>query len=116
VSRHEAGGTLGPTLTDVPPHADNPLGSHKVEAEWLNRQQRAAYHSVAGQPSAALLQAQLEGREPWVVRTDPLTLLDFIDARVREIDAERNRLSMLKGQLQLAGVTLLVDDIRRVLG
>lgn len=63
------------------------------------------YHSVAGQPAAALQGA-----------VAALTLVDFIEARVREIDAERLRLMMLKEQLTLAGVSLAVEDIRRVLG
>lgn len=62
------------------------------------------YHSVAGQTAAALQAIK------------PLTLLDFIDSRVREIDAERNRLSMLREQLTSAGLSVSVDDIRRVLG
>lgn len=63
-----------------------------------------AYHSVAGQPAAAL------------ANLAPLGLVDFIDARVREIDAERNRLSMLKDQLLAADCNPDVDVIRRVLG
>lgn len=66
---------------------------------------REAYHSVAGQPSQAL-----------IPRTEPLTLLDFIDARLREIAAEHERLHMLKHQLVTSGVSLSVDDVRRVLG
>lgn len=62
------------------------------------------YHSVAGQTAAALQALK------------PLMLLDFIDSRVREIDAERNRLSMLREQLTSAGLSVSVDDIRRVLG
>lgn len=65
---------------------------------------RAQYQSVAGQPAAALQ------------RTEPLTLVDFIDARLREIGAEHERLHMLKQQLVASGVALSVDDVRRVLG
>ena len=81
MSRHEASGTLPPALTD-------------------------RYHSVAGQPAAALQGTAVA----------PLTLVDFIDARVREIDSERTRLMMVKEQLVGGGITISVDDLRRLLG
>jgi len=65
------------------------------------------YHSVAGQPAAAL-----QG-----TKVAPLTLLDFIDDRIRAIDADRNRLSMLRERLHAAGLEAVdVDDLRRLLG
>jgi hypothetical protein len=73
-----------------------------------------AYHSVAGQPAAALGGSTLAGGPVPVPRGT--TLLEFIDDRIRGIDAERNRLCMLRDQLTAADCNPEVDVIRRVLG
>jgi hypothetical protein len=67
------------------------------------------YHSVAGKTAQGLLGTAADTNKP-------LTLLDFIDDRIRGIDAERNRLSMLRDQLLAADCNPDVDVIRRVLG
>ena len=96
MSRHDGAG-LG--LPPVLQQGDGPSWGHALA-------ERAGYHSVAGQPAAVLQGGSVK----------PLTLVDFIEARVRELDAERTRLMMVKEQLTAAGVTLGVDDLRRVLG
>lgn len=99
MSRHDGAGLGLPPVLTGQQQGDGPQWGHALA-------ERAGYHSVAGQPAAALQGGSVK----------PLTLVDFIDARVREIDAERNRLSMLREQLTASGVTIAVEDLRRVLG
>lgn len=70
------------------------------------------YQSVAGKTPPVL--EKVLGTSP---ERTPLTILDFIDARVREIDAERNRLSEVRQRMMAAGLDgLPVEDLRRLLG
>lgn len=88
------------------------VGQGKAVLQGNTVHDTPGYQSVAGRTPPVL--DKVLGTLP---ERAPLTILDFIDARVREIDAERNRLSEVRQRVTTAGLDALpVEDLRRLLG